>query len=269
MGFILSKAIWFVAQPSSLLLFLALIGLMLAAGRWRARWGLRLATLSVGALLVLGLSPVAHWLTLPLEDRFALPDLAALPKPDAIIVLGGMLDTVVTVARHADTMNEAGERVTATIVLARLFPTTRVIFSGGAAEIIYASMSEAEAARRILLGLGLAPARLLLEDKSRTTAENASMTRELLLREGFPPGGRYLLVTSAHHMPRAVACFRKAGLAVIPYPVDFRTRGPSDLWRFFERPSEGLRRADLVVKEWAGLFTYWLRGDTSELWPAP
>ncbi len=83
------------------------------------------------------------------------------------------------------------------------------------------------------------------------------------------PGLRYLLVTSAYHMPRSVGVFRKAGLDVAAWPVDFRSRGPQDLWRFFDKPSEGLRRVDIIVREWLGLFTYWLGGSTSELYPGP
>ena len=81
--------------------------------------------------------------------------------------------------------------------------------------------------------------------------------------------GRYLLVTSAYHMPRSMGVFRKAGLNVVAWPVDFRSRGAQDLWRFFDKPSEGLRRVDIIVREWIGLFAYWLGGSTDALFPAP
>jgi uncharacterized SAM-binding protein YcdF (DUF218 family) len=262
MGFALSKALWYLAQPSSLLLIVMIAGALIPRGG-------RLMHAALAALAVLGLTPAAQWLTLPLEERFPRPDIATLASPDAIIVLGGMLDTVVSRARGAPALNEASERLTETVALARRFPDARIIFSGGSGDILYAGMSESDVARRLLRDLGVQPERVIFEDASRTTAENARLTRDLIAREGLPPAGRYLLVTSAFHMPRSVGCFRQAGVPVIPFPVDHRTRGADDLWRFFDKPSEALRRADVMVKEWAGLFTYWLRGDTSELWPGP
>ena len=70
-------------------------------------------------------------------------------------------------------------------------------------------------------------------------------------------------------MPRAVGCFRQAGFPVTAYPVDFRTRGRSDLWRSFTFASEGLRRLDTATREWAGLVGYRLAGRTDALFPGP
>jgi uncharacterized SAM-binding protein YcdF (DUF218 family) len=70
-------------------------------------------------------------------------------------------------------------------------------------------------------------------------------------------------------MPRAVGCFRQAGFAVVPYPVDFRTRGRQDVWQPFGSMSEGLRRLDLAAKEWVGLLSYHVAGYTDVLFPGP
>lgn len=75
--------------------------------------------------------------------------------------------------------------------------------------------------------------------------------------------------TSAYHMPRAVGVFRKAGFAVEPYPVDWRTRGAQDELRPFASVGDGLRRVDTAVREWVGLAVYWLTGRSSELFPGP
>jgi hypothetical protein len=63
--------------------------------------------------------------------------------------------------------------------------------------------------------------------------------------------------------------FRKAGFAVEPWPVDYRTRGAADLTRPFDKVSEGLRRVDVAAREWVGLLAYWLRGRSDALFPAP
>lgn len=266
--FALTRSLWFLAQPSMLLCLAVLAGIILMGTRWRSL-GRRVALSAGGLLLVLGVSPAGHWLILPLEERFPRPDVAMLQSPAGIIVLGGGVDTYVSRARGIPAMTEAGERVVEAAMLARRFPGAPVIYSGGSANILYESMSEADAARDILISLGVAPDRILYDHTSRTTGENAEETMKLI--RTLSPAGRqrFLLVTSAYHMPRSVGVFRKAGLDVVAWPVDYRSRGSQDLWRFFDKPSEGLRRVDIVVREWLGLFTYWLGGSTSELYPGP
>ncbi|MEZ5924884.1 MAG: YdcF family protein [Hyphomicrobiaceae bacterium] len=266
--FALTRSLWFLAQPSMLLILAVLVGLLLTKMRWQ-RLGRRMAMTAAILLLVLGLSPVGHWLILPLEERFSRPELVTIGEPTGIIVLGGGVDTYVARARSLPAMTEAGERVVEAAILAKRFPSIPVIYSGGSANILYESMSEAEAAKEILVGLGVEPERILYDHVSRTTGENAAETVKLV--EALPVGrsGRYLLVTSAYHMPRSIGVFRKAGLDVVAWPVDYRSRGPYDIWRFFDKPSEGLRRVDIIVREWIGLFTYRLLGVTTEFFPGP
>ena len=82
-------------------------------------------------------------------------------------------------------------------------------------------------------------------------------------------GKHWVLITSAYHMPRAIASFRRAGFDVDAWPVDYRTRGRADLTRPFDKVSEGLRRVDVATREWVGLLAYWLAGRTDSLLPAP
>ena len=79
---------------------------------------------------------------------------------------------------------------------------------------------------------------------------------------------RWLLVTSAFHMARAMGCFRKAGINVTAWPVDYRTRGKSDIYRVFSKASDGWRRVDRAVQEWIGLVVYWLTGRSSSILPS-
>ena len=114
--------------------------------------------------------------------------------------------------------------------------------------------------------LGVAHDRITAEEQSRNTIENAVFSR---LIADPKPGERWLLVTSAYHMPRAIAVFRAAGFLVEAYPVDWRTRGPVDAMRLFGSLSEGLGRTDAAIHEWIGLLAYRLAGKTTELFPAP
>jgi len=112
----------------------------------------------------------------------------------------------------------------------------------------------------------VAPERIVLENDSRTTEENASLTMRLVAPK---PGERWLLVTSAWHMPRSIGVFRKAGFDVEAYPVDWRTRGWIDASETFDTVSAGLARADIAMHEWVGLVSYRLAGRTGELLPGP
>lgn len=258
--FYVSKLVWFFVQPSSLIALLLVGGLALAI--WRRRWGLRVMAIGAVLYVIAGFSPLGHWLIMPLEDRFARPELSE--AVDGIIVLGGAVDTLVSKERGITALNEAAERLTAGAALAKRFPEARLLFSGGSAKIFHRGETEAAGAERLFARLGIAPERLSLEDRSRNTAENAAFTRDLVEPR---PGERWLLVTSAFHMPRAVGCFRAVGFEVIPWPVDYRTSGGDDIWRFFARASEGLRRVDLAAKEWAGLLAYYVSGRTSAFLP--
>jgi uncharacterized SAM-binding protein YcdF (DUF218 family) len=264
MFFILAKILGFFALPSNILISLGLIGIVLMATRY-ARAGRRLAVASLLLIVVAGLSPLGNAIILPLEERFPPWD-AARGAPTGIISLGGAFDTVVSPARGEVALNEAAERLTAVAELARRFPNARIVFSGGSGRIIYDGVTEAALAARLFESFGIARERIVLEDKSRDTDENARFTKELLQPK---PGERWLLVTSAHHMPRSIGVFRAAGFPVEAFPVDYRTRGAADLFRPFSTLGDGLRRTDTATREWVGLVVYRMTGRTSELFPGP
>jgi uncharacterized SAM-binding protein YcdF (DUF218 family) len=263
MFFPLSKLLGFFANPSDLIVAIGLLGLVLLVTRW-ARVGAWLVVACFAVLVVLGLSPIGNMLMIPLEDRFPSWD-DAHGAPDGILVLGGAISPDVAAARNEVVLNESAERLTAVAELARRYPQARILFSGGSGELI-AGDSEAPFALRLLESFGIARDRILLEDRARNTVENALYSKQIADPK---PGERWLLVTSAYHMPRAIGVFRKVGFAVEPYPVDWRTRGSSDALRPFFSVGEGLRRVDTAVHEWVGLLIYWITGRSSELFPAP
>jgi uncharacterized SAM-binding protein YcdF (DUF218 family) len=264
MYFYASKILGFFAIPSNVVIVVGLLGAFLLRTRY-ARTGWRLAIGSLVLLAILGLSPVGNALILPLEQRFPAWEARRGP-PDGIIVLGGALSPQVSAARNTVALNEAAERMTATVALARRYPNARIVFSGGTAALIPGSRTEAEFALHLFEQLGVAKDRLAAEDHSRNTFENAVFAKALIKPR---PSERWLLVTSAYHMPRSIGAFRKVGFDVEAHPVDWRTRGPSDAVRPFDVLSDGLRRTDTAVHEWVGLLIYWLTGKSSELFPGP
>jgi uncharacterized SAM-binding protein YcdF (DUF218 family) len=264
MFFVLSKALAFFTVPSNLCITIGLVGLVLLCTRFTriASW---LIVTSVVLIAVLGLSPLGNLLILPLEQRFPAWD-SSRGTPDGIIILGGAISPGVSAARGTVELNEAAERITAAAELARAYPNARIVFSGGSNALLFDEGGEAEFGVRELEALGVARSRIVSEDRSRNTIENAELSRQLADPK---PGERWLLVTSAHHMPRSIGAFRAAGFPVEAYPVDWRTRGPQDALRGFGSLAQGLGRTDTAVHEWIGLIAYRLGGKTAEFFPAP
>lgn len=263
MFFSASKVIFFLITPSNLFILAALLGGLLLATR-RRRIAAGLVLFGAVGLLLGGLSPLPVLVMAPLEDRFPQWREGDAP-PAGIILLGGGVETGLSAARRQFVGNNADERQTYMADLARRFPEARLVFTGGNAALSGTGISEADVISRYADTLGLPRSRLILENRSRNTQENAAFTAALVQPK---PGERWLLVTSAWHMPRTVGCFRQAGFTVEAYPVDYRTAGWTAL-RFGGFASEGLLILDLAVKEWIGLAAYRLAGYTPDWLPEP
>lgn len=264
MFFLISKLVGLVTTPSNLLLMLGLLGLILLLVR-RRRSGLTLVTASILLTLVGGLTPLADLPLAVLEDRFPQPVLTE--PPTGIISLGGTTQVELSTVRGQITLDDAAERVTETAALAVKYPQARIFLSGGSGHFADpGANTESVLTKRLLVSLGIPADRIALEDKSRTTAENAVESLAALKPK---PGECWLLVTSASHMPRAVGAFRAVGFEVIPYPVDYRTTGLKDLTNFPPSVADGLEHLDLAAHEWVGLLGYWLTGKSSAVFPRP
>jgi uncharacterized SAM-binding protein YcdF (DUF218 family) len=266
--FVFSKLAWVLVQPSNLLLLLlilAAIGLLLGYRRF-GTWLLCGVTAALVAVTVL---PIGTWLVMPIENRFPPP---ALPEQiDGIVMLGGAVEPDTSAIRNQIALNGAAERVTALVELARRYPDARLVVSGGIGDLVGGAGHPARALEAFYRQQGLDVARIEFEEGSRNTHENAALAKELV-RPG--PDERWLLVTSAYHMPRSIGVFREAGWPVIAYPVDYRSSGKADLRAALGRlaepnVAERLIELDLAVKSWAGLFAYRLMGRTGTLFPAP
>ncbi|WP_159589233.1 YdcF family protein [Chelativorans xinjiangense] len=260
MFFVLSKLFSALTFPSNLIGLTALLGLVFLAFRWRKAGGFLLVTAAV-LLLVIGWSPIGSLALLALENRFPRPAIEG--SVTGIIVLGGQIDTDISQDRQTVALTDAAERLTKTAELSRLHPDARILISGGIGDLLLEQgKSEAALARDLLVEIGVPRERIELEERSRNTCENAVESKVVAKPE---PGATWLLVTSAFHMPRAVACFRAAGFSATPYPVDYLVRR-SDMKRPAPSISVGLYLADIAAHEWIGLLAYHLAKGT-ELFP--
>ena len=256
---IASKTAWFLLRPVTILVLLFALPLVLL---WRARItaAKRALAFALSLVVLIGLTPVGNLVLNPLEAAYPVhPDITS---PKGIIVLGGMKHVALERVGGFAQVNDAAQRLIATIELANRFPDAKVLFSGGKIALSPVEEGAYEIGPDILRRLGLPEARLIVEGQSRTTAENARRTRARVA----DTDGTWVLVTSAFHMPRAFGTFCAAGRRnLIPYPVDHR--GGDFISNIRWDLVRHLGMVNLGVKEWICLLGYRVFGRTEAFFP--
>ena len=242
MIYYVSKVFWRIAAPTNALV---LIGAIVAF--WAVLHSPNCVAWLAAAVacgLVIGtFTPIGMALTVPLEYRFAFSPPDSRAPTDGIIFLAG---------------SSIGEIATAA-ALSQDYPKARLIFSG------FSATDPTHGWHKIFAQLGGDPARIIDIEPPRTTSEDALYAAALLKPKASE---RWILVTSAYHMPRSVGCFRVAGFQVVPYPIEFAI-DRSHLFAGFALGSTALSQLDTAAKEWIGLIAYRLMGKTDALFPGP
>lgn len=259
--FILSKILWLLIKPSHILLIMLIAGilrLILSGGRK----GRRLITLATIALLVLGFVPAGDWLARGLEDRFRRPQVLPVDIT-GVIVLGGGQSTDIAASRNVLALNDAAERMVEGLAMALRYPDAKLVFSGHSAALLETDASEVQVNAAFIELMQFDPARVIYEDRSRNTFENALNSQELLDPQ---VDDVWILITSAMHMPRAMGIFGKLGWRVIPYPTDYQTTVDMRFITEFDL-SARLVLLDAVTREYVGLLAYYLLDRTDTLLP--
>lgn len=263
--FVPSKIFLFLINPGFWLPVLLVAGTALLWTRWR-RAGRWLLTATVALVAFVSVVPVGSLMREVLENRFAavrtLPD-----NVDGIIVLGGVVNQFLTRARGQPALTDGAERMTEFVAMARRYPKARLVFTGGSGSVLRPNEKEVTVARMFFEQMGLDVSRIVFEDESRNTWENAVYTHRLMKPK---KGETWVLITSAQHMPRSVGVFRKVGWELLPYPVDYTTLGPGERYRYLGIEMiggfEGLWQA---IREWIGLTVYYMLDRTDALLPGP
>ena len=252
--FVAAKLLAFLTQPLAWVACLLAAGLLLQR-RWR-RGGTALLWGALAVLLLQGWQPLPQALLRELERRHPAPPSVDLQRYAGVIVLGGALESSYVWDGHAQpALNAAAERMTAALPLLQRAPQLQLLFTGGEGELLGEGLSEAERARRFYAAMGVEAQRLRFESASRTTHENAVFSARL---PGVDPTRPWLLLTSAWHMPRALATFEKAGWNVTPWPADYRA-GLQTPWHQYSL-AQGAAQWHTALHEWLGLWVYRLTG---------
>jgi len=219
-------------------------------GRGRARCGWALLALAWLWLWVWSSPWFLVLLGGALERRYPPAPVEALPRADAIVVLGGGLSSPTKGTRYAELSSGAD----------RGWQAARCYHAGKAPLILFSGVAEGAGMRQFLVDLGVPAAKILLETESKNTYENGLFTREKLKSL---KARRVILVTSAWHMRRAVLTFRRLGVEVIPSAADYEAltaRGNmTPLMQAYYLPSaDCLNKSSAVLKEHLGYWAYWL-----------
>ncbi|MDD4943158.1 YdcF family protein [Rhodoferax sp.] len=253
--FLAAKFLAFITQPLAWVALLVL-GSCLCTARF-VRCGQWLGTSAFVLLVALGWEPLPDAVLRQLESVYpALPSGTRLDGYEGVIVLGGALEpSYVWAAPGQSALNDAAERMTEVLPLLRRQPSLRVLFTGGEGELFASHLPEAARAKQFFTGQGLPADAFLFESASRTTYENALLSKSV---PGVNPAKPWLLLTSAWHMPRAMATFKSLGWQVTAYPVDFRT-GQSTPWSQYTM-DQGVKKWKTALHELLGLLAYRLSG---------
>lgn len=240
--------------PPSLCMLL-LVCAVLAALALRKRMAISLTLLGLGWVLIWSLPITTLYFGGKLEERYPFRQAETVTPADVIVVLGG--NTQANRANWFEPFNRATatDRVDRAAALYFAGRAPKILLSGGAYE---GRVSEAQGMAKVLRQKGVPESALLLENESRNTYENTLMTQTTLKNQS---DAHLLLVTSALHMPRALATFQKQGLSATPAGVSPQISLPDDYtlhpWLPHTRSLEASRT---IIKEYLGLFGYWLRG---------
>lgn len=256
MFFVFSKILAFLLAPMLHGLFC-----LLASGLFLLFKAKFLAKLCL--ILSIALPSIYSWtffgeqLVRPLENYTSIPKKQVLIKATGIIILGGYGgDGVISKNRQTPQISDAAERFLTAIELAKLYPEKPIWFSGFSSKIVPKGWSETEITKLLLQNLELPLNRFSFEAKSRNTAENAAFMFDKLRPAADQ---KWVLLTSASHMKRALASFKAAGWSgLIPYPVDFQTTSTTSWGQF--SPGKGFSLVHTALHEHIGYLAYWLSG---------
>lgn len=262
MLFAIDKTFGILARPAELALVLLLASLILLV-LGRRRFGLALLGIVTFSGIAVLLLPIDDWLLAPLEARFPKP--AQLPACiDGILMVGAGEDRRAATAWHEPLLTADFGSFLEAQRLMRIHPEAELLFSGYGSDP-QGMITEAEIGKQILVQMGVAPARIRLEERSRDTWQNFRYSQQI----AAPTTGQvWVLVAAAAHIPRSIGIARHLGWTMIADPTSYQSAPDGGRIPQAE-PLRKLHNIETALHEWEGLLGYWLEGHIDTLFPAP
>lgn len=262
MSFIASKLLWVFTSPGNFFVLLLVAGafLNLSHVENRRKAGATICFVVAIILFLIGMLPTGTWMLTPLENKYP----PQMPQQVAgIVLIGGDEKAQRSEIRGQPVYLDSGRRYITFATLARHYPQAKLVFAGGSPLVRPNSpLKEAQIVKEVLSGMGVPVEHMQFEDASRNTRENAVNAYNLVHPKADE---KWLLVTSAYHMPRALATFRKAGWNIEPATTGYITDGRYTLQINFDF-SQHLADIVCATHEYIGLLAYWIMGYTDSPW---
>ncbi len=150
--------------------------------------------------------------------------------------------------------NSTADRFIQVLKLYKQGHITHILLAGGNGKKELATFREAAWVKKELVEMGVPASVIFMEDASNNTLDNARNSKLILEAQKLP--APYLLISSAHHLPRASLLFKKAGVQTVAYPCSYIAGRGIGTWKDFI-PSLGvLHTWDIFLKETAGYYWY-------------
>ncbi|MDD5544491.1 MAG: ElyC/SanA/YdcF family protein [Acidobacteriia bacterium] len=256
--FLLKKIVSPLLMPLTILLLMLLVGVATLAFGRRQRLGKILVTAATLLLWLMSFGGVSNGIVRPLEQQYPVLHLPAsasdlreaLPKVRWIVVLGGGHFPGSRTSFSGVLTSTSMARLIEAIHIYKQIPGSKLLLSGGP---VFGSSSDARAMAQVAEGLGIPAADILLEDRSRDTEEEARIIPSMVGADSI------VLVTSAIHMPRAMALFRHAGINPIPAPADFLSH-PGSLSGRLLPSADSIDHIHNACHEYLGILWAGIRG---------
>lgn len=261
MLFYISKLIWYFLNPLNLIFIFCILAFVFYLLKFKILSKIFIF-FSLIFFVITAILPTGLYLLVKLESKH--PVVHSLPNQiDGILILGGPSNPILTKHYNQVTFNSHGERLTESIKLIKNYKSAKIIFSGGSGSDKPDKLTHAYVAEKFFTEMGIEKNRIIYESKSKNTYENILYSKEIAKPKKTE---RWLLITSAFHMPRAINIANKQSWNFLPYPVDFQTR--ADVIKFnlsFVNLLSYLSTFNLSSHEWVGLISYYLLGRTDRI----
>ncbi len=254
MFFILSKILFIFVQPINWVLGLMLFALFTKKTKWKKRaliWAAVLFIFFTNRLIFNQFAKIWELDTIT-ADQIQQPY-------DIGILLGGYSNSKIIPNHDRFNFSSRANRFLNAYELYKTGKVRKLLLTGGSGDLLQKNPSEGVEMKKYLVRLGVPESDIIVEGKSRNTWENAVFTKQVIDEQY--PNAKCLLMTSAWHMRRSIACYEKAGVKFTPFSVDFVTE--SDRWapEFSIIPDRaGFYFWEMLIKEWVGMVVYKLQG---------
>jgi uncharacterized SAM-binding protein YcdF (DUF218 family) len=253
MFFVLSKTLSYLTQPLVVVIILFLASYFLK----RQKWKKRIRYLAIGLTVIFTNEFISNEV-IGLYETPVTPLSSITKTYEWGILLTGVTSTN-KVLKDRVYVSSSPDRVNHTFLLYKKNVIKKILISGGSGKLLEPGYSEAQDLYGMFVMMGVDSSNLQIEGESRNTYESAVAVEKILKGKSRPED--CLLITSGYHMPRSIACFRKAGWDCDTFATDIRFHQREftpDAWLIPK--SDALGTWNAIIKEWVGLAAYWVSG---------